>query len=179
MRYDWKQVPGYFEEDEGLLAQEICKDKVVLEIGALNGRSTCCISDVAKSILTIDIFTGDLGGYAQDGPPEGLQWFLTYTKGRDNITYTVGKSEHVVPSLADNSFDVALIDGIHAEKFIRQDILNCYPKLKKDGLFLIHDYFDDPGKWPDVKRITDELFLITKLVARAGSLVVIGKEAFK
>ena len=181
MWYNWKDVPikEYYTEEEGELAQKICAGKKVLEIGALHGRSTLCIADVAEMILTVDLFNNDCAGVNQNGEPEGLRYFIPFIEDRKNISYIAGNSKDVVPTLQDNFFDVAHIDGLHIEYMIRADIKNCYSKLKDDGVYMIHDYSDNLASWADVKRVVDEVFDVPENPIRVNILIVLPKSLIK
>lgn len=178
---DWKSISSkeMFTEEEGELVRIVCEGKKVLEIGAFQGRSTCCIADVAELIHTVDLFNNDFSGERQFGPPDCINPFLEHTKDRKNIQYTIGNSVEVVPKLEDNFFDVVFIDGLHQEYAVRADILNSHSKLKEDGIYIIHDYSDDPTKWGDVKRVTDELFSMPEKPIRLGLLIILERRWLK
>ena len=38
--------------------------------------------------------------------------------------------------------DFIFIDGLHTHDQVKKDLENFYPKLKKDGLFSGHDFFN-------------------------------------
>lgn len=40
----------------------------------------------------------------------------------------------------DNFFDFIYVDGNHSYEFVKKDLKNWYPKVKKGGLFSGHDY---------------------------------------
>ena len=51
-----------------------------------------------------------------------------------------GLGELVVDVFEDNSLDFVYIDGNHAYDWVKQDIQLWWPKLKKNGLLMGHDY---------------------------------------
>jgi len=61
-----------------------------------------------------------------------------------------GLGELVVDVFEDNSLDFVYIDGNHAYDWVKQDIQLWWPKLKKNGLLMGHDYilmdwYNDPN----------------------------------
>jgi predicted O-methyltransferase YrrM len=55
-----------------------------------------------------------------------------------------------------DSLDFVYIDGNHQYEFIKSDLENYYPRVKKGGIISGHDY-----EWkgtPDVKKAVDEFF---------------------
>lgn len=57
----------------------------------------------------------------------------------------------------DNSLDFIFIDGAHDYDNVKDDLINWFPKVKKDGIFAGHDYIKS---WPGVIRAVDEFFEI-------------------
>ena len=176
---NWKEIGGWFDVEEGEYAQVFCLGKMVLEIGAFHGRSTCALADVATEVHTIDNFTLDLGGGSQGVGPQGLETFLKNIEGRKNIKYHVGNAADVLPSIPDNFYDVVLVDGLHVDPHVENDIRGCLPKLKDDGLFLIHDYNVLGIGFADVKKTVDRLFDLPSPLLRCLQLVVLPKKLFK
>lgn len=171
---DWKSLPGFFEEEEGVAIQKVCEGKKVLEIGSLYGRSTCCISDVAEEVVSVDPHTGIEGLGPRGSTASGL---FDNLSGRKNIIVHIGTAEEIVPMLPDNYFDVVLIDGLHWEPFISLDLLLSYPKLKEEGIYTIHDYYpSDSNGWPQVREVVNKVFLLErKNFEWKGNLMIIPK----
>jgi len=42
----------------------------------------------------------------------------------------------------DNSLDFIFIDACHDYEYVKEDLHTWYPKLKKNGIFAGHDYYD-------------------------------------
>jgi len=57
----------------------------------------------------------------------------------DKIIWIEKKSEDVLNDIP-NNLDFVYIDGNHRYKFVKQDIENYYPKLKKGGILAGHDF---------------------------------------
>jgi hypothetical protein len=76
--------------------------------------------------------------------------------------------------IADNSLDLAYIDGNHAYDAVRPDIETWYPKVRPGGLIAGHDYGNDTN-WPhfcEVKRAVDEFMAsreMTFVFTKCGS----------
>ena len=55
----------------------------------------------------------------------------------------------------DKSVDLLYIDANHSYECVKEDITNWYPKLKKNGILIGHDYSE---KFPGVEKATKEIF---------------------
>ncbi len=166
-------VSGFMEDSECLFLQECCKDKVVLEIGSLRGKSSVAIAWTARVIYCNDTFSADGNGQTQFPKITTLDEFLLTTSGYTNIIPFVGKSAKVIPLLPDNMFDIVFIDADHQYKSVIEDILVSFSKLKDEGFFLFHDY----TTWPGVKKGVDELFDSPEVVN--GSIAKAYKSSIK
>jgi len=59
----------------------------------------------------------------------------------------------------DGHFELIFIDANHAYDYVKADILAWYPKLKKGGWVVLHDYFADGKALPQgPKQAVDEIF---------------------
>ena len=61
-----------------------------------------------------------------------------------NWRYIQGNTVDTVPKI-DGSFDVILHDGSHIQEEVDEDLKNVIPKVKKNGIVLIHDT-QHPGR---------------------------------
>jgi len=163
-RKPFRGVHGYVYTPECLKLQELGKDKVCLEIGSYHGRSTLAMAEVAKKVYAVDTFKGTKGSEIQALEFTTLNAFEGNIKGWPNIVYHVGKSEDVLPGLKVNC-DLVFIDGAHDYESVKRDILLSWPKLKRGGLMVFHDYHSpvSVGKvgmaHPGVRKAVDELLL--------------------
>ncbi len=177
----WKIASGFLSDEEAEALQKLATNKVVLEIGAFMGKSTVCMAATAISVLSIDTFDSDGNGQIQQNKevPPILKNFLETTSGYTNISYVIGWSENVLPQLEDEKFDMVFIDGMHTEEFVRKDITLSFPKIKENGLFVFHDYWEyNPAGWPEVKKTVDTYFSID-LKNYVNSLVWVEKSKYK
>lgn len=159
------------EECETL--HELARGKTVLELGALNGRSTVCIAQSANLVVSVDWHQGD--------SHSGFHWSLSpYLKNLVNfgvlekVIPVVGRFENVVPLLADDSYGLIFVDGHHAYDSVRHDIARALPKLTMPGTMVFHDYGVEMASTVDgqkfgVKQAVDERLSVTDTV---GSLAV-------
>jgi len=130
-----------------------------LEIGGNRGGSLLCAHLGMKSagkkakLLSIEPFFGD--AVKRDE-------FFQNTQGLEFILYE-DISDNVHPLVPDNSVDLLLIDGSHDPERIKSDVINYWPKLKKGGVMLGHDFdfgfimrgYYDPEVW-DLPRAVIE-----------------------
>jgi hypothetical protein len=107
-----------------------------LEIGGNRGGSLICaylgLQSAGKraNLLTIEPFFGDTVKRDE---------FSQNTNGLEFTLYE-DISDNVHPLIPDNSIDLLFIDGSHDYERIKSDIINYWPKLKKDGVMLGHDF---------------------------------------
>ena len=137
-----EEVPGWLSIEEAKLLWESAKGKAVLELGTACGRSTVCLAQQAKHVVSID----------QRDQSEAAEWLRRY-----------GLSEHVslrrgdiavLGPLLNERFGLAFIDTEHDAPSVARDIDVVLKVLEPGGLIAFHDY-PDPG-WPDVRRVVDE-----------------------
>jgi predicted O-methyltransferase YrrM len=60
--------------------------------------------------------------------------------GKENITVRRGYSHEVIPTLADDSFDIIYIDGNHEPEYVLEDAVLSFRKLKTGGVMIFDDY---------------------------------------
>ncbi|MBM3857175.1 MAG: class I SAM-dependent methyltransferase [Verrucomicrobia bacterium] len=65
-----------------------------------------------------------------------------------NVSVHREKSEIFIPKLADSCLDAAYIDGDHSNEAVKADLQALYPKIKKGGFLMGHDYELNPKKAP-------------------------------
>ena len=72
----------------------------------------------------------------------------------DNLKRYFEKSDDAVDFFEDESFDCIFIDGNHEYEYVKNDIKNYYPKVKKGKWLTGHDY-NDAG-FPGVDKAVKE-----------------------
>ena len=81
--------------------------------------------------------------------------FYEKFNGNQIIKKIKQKSNDVVNLFEDNSIDFIYIDGCHQYEFVKNDLINYFPKIKQDGIISGHDYCLG---WIGVKTAVDEFF---------------------
>lgn len=150
------EVLGYLDNDEGAILQELAKDKVVLDIGSYYGRSAVCFAEVAKKVVTLDTYKGS----HPDDQRQMLDFttldaFRENTAGYKNIESHIGTSDEILPKLK-GPFDLVFVDCFHMYDNVKSDVLNSLKILAKDGIIVVHDYYN--RVYPGVKQAVDEIF---------------------
>jgi predicted O-methyltransferase YrrM len=158
-------LPG---EDIPYLIKHIA-NPIGIEIGTAEGYTTIHLlnSVPGLTLYGIDPYEDYIDWDARliSNSNVGYEQLLDKTKNYDNYHHIRASSDVAVQNLEDNSFDFIFIDGLHTYDQVLADCQNYYPKLKKNGLLLGHDY----NMIPDVKRAVDEFAAsVSKPIATAN-----------
>lgn len=78
-------------------------------------------------------------------------------------------SELAKNQIQDNSVDMLFIDADHRYQFVKMDIENYWPKVRKGGILLGHDY--NNTDFPGVTQAADEVFGKDKLTSLKSSFL--------
>lgn len=125
----WHDISGWFLEGcESEAYQHVCKDMLVLELGAWMGRSTACAAEVARAVVTIEHFEADdsiRALYQQPRSPDTLRkeldHKLTACGVRDKVFIIDDKWEDVlVPTIKRMKPEVIFYDADHSVEPVRQ-----------------------------------------------------------
>lgn len=73
----------------------------------------------------------------------------------DVVRFIFKQASEAVDEIPGN-LDFVYIDGNHDYEFVKQDIVNYYPKVKQGGLLGGHDYFPVGSLAPGVIKAVDE-----------------------
>jgi len=134
------------------LAETAARSKMIVEIGAYKGRSTCALAaNTQGMVYSVDIWSecGTDGWYFDVWRESTSQYENVKPINRASIW---AARESVVRGL---KYDFIFIDAAHDQYNVRQDINAWRPLLAEGGVFAGHDY--GFAGWPDVKMIVDEL----------------------
>lgn len=121
----------------------------ILEIGSGRGGSiSCFVAGAGKkniAFTAIDPFCEydeERGGITHRKVKEGnIEFFRKNIEKRGIEVRLIQRfSNEAVSELEDESFDIVFIDGNHSYEYVKRDILDYLPKVKRDGVFLGHDY---------------------------------------
>lgn len=145
-------LPG---EDIPYLVKHI-QNPLGIEIGTAEGYTTLHLlqSIPTLTLYGIDPYSDyeDWDGRSINNSDAGYVHILEKTKNYNNYHHIRATSDEAALDLADESFDFIFIDGLHTYDQVLADCKNYYPKLKKNGLFIGHDY----NMIADVKCAVDE-----------------------
>ena len=140
-------------------------DLIGIEIGTFAGESTEIFlkSNAFKTLYCIDPY---IQGF--DPNDESTSELLPFAEKRfdkkfkDNkiIKKIKCKSDDAINLFEDNSIDFIYIDGNHQYKFVKNDIINYFPKIKIGGIISGHDYETSEKTFHirGVKKAVDEYF---------------------
>jgi predicted O-methyltransferase YrrM len=125
----------YYKEYETYFENKRNEPLNILEIGTFKGASTAAFSDYFPNgtIYTIDIFERKT---AEDIPylkRENVKWL----KGN---SMDAGLGMRMKKEWGDVKFDYIIDDGAHYPEANRLTFQNCYPFLKKGGVYFVEDF---------------------------------------
>lgn len=177
-----EEVFGWLTREEGEALAAFAEGHTVLEIGSFCGRSTVCLAQAARFVVSVDPHDGR--ATPQEG--KGANTLLAMLSALNDygllgkVASVVGTTETVRPHLPP-IFDRVFIDGAHDVRSVREDLDWAAQLLGhcSTGLVACHDYRKEPGdhdgRWdPGVTRAVNEALAAGwKLVSRAGSVVVL------
>ena len=129
------------------------KDLIVAEIGCFQGQSTEYIvkNYSIKEYYAIDpyvLYKGYYEGTVKNHFEAVGNSDICYQNTKkllskyDNVTLMRLFSEDAVKLFEDGYFDVIWLDGNHAFEYVSKDIINWYPKVKKNGILAGDDSFN-------------------------------------
>lgn len=126
---------------------EIIKDienPVGLEIGTAEGITT---KHLLSNIPSLKLYGVDPYPIYIDWDGNRPDWEGNYKKYRENtkpyedrLTHISKTSDDAAADFEDESLDFIFIDGLHTYEQVLKDCKNYYPKLKRGGYLIGHDY---------------------------------------
>ncbi len=130
------------------LIEKYCQPHFVMaEIGVWQGESTSWFAANCKTVHGIDphpdegVETANTPDSLKDGKPILVRrMFELRCRVHKNIVYHQMTSEMASKLFAAGQLDMVYIDGDHAYKAVKQDILLWKGKIKKGGIIAGHDY---------------------------------------
>jgi len=137
-----EEVPGELTVEEGRLLWEQAAGRRVLELGTGLGRSTVCLAQQARQVVTLDRLD----------QAEAREWCRRY-QVHDRVVFRQGEVERLAPRLEER-FDLVFVDTEPDELRVNRAIEAALPLLARDRLLAFHDY-PDPG-CPAVRRVVDD-----------------------
>ena len=166
---NYSDIQGWcdFEDLYDTIANTIDKDQIFVEVGVWKGRSICFLGEAIKrlsktnKIFAVDTFLGfDNEDFHQEEVAKNngtlFDLFLQNIKDlslNDIITPIQKASTEAAKDFKTESIDFIFIDANHEYSEVTKDIQAWFPKLKKGGSMLGHDFWAD-----DVKRAVLDFF---------------------
>lgn len=137
-----EDVPGWLTLGEGALLWRTVVGRDVLELGTASGRSTVCLAQSARWVVSVDVADQS----------EAAEWVRRFGCA-DRVEFRRGDAADMCGALS-GPFGLIFIDTLHDAASVARDIAAALPLLAPGGLLAFHDY-PDLG-WPDVRRVVDE-----------------------
>lgn len=135
----WASVPGWLTPAEGAALQALARGKLVLELGAWKGRSTCCLAEVATAVRSVDHFRGD--GEAGREDTHGNWLANVEAQGhRDKVrgaTLTFAEAASLMP---ESAYDLVYVDGDHSEAGTEEATRLALFCVRHGGAVALHDW---------------------------------------
>lgn len=165
MKHFFENIDGFssFSEQGELLVNSLslinCDDIKIAEIGVYKGRCTSMWNvelinrNINYSYYAIDHF---LGSNEHDKNIDYHQITVSNLESiKNKLKIIKNDSLNECKKYDDGFFDIVYIDASHEYEFIKEDIINWLPKVKKGGIICGDDYI---AGWPGVIRAVDEIF---------------------
>lgn len=165
-------IPSAVTQPECQALAELAQNKLVLELGAWQGRTTVCLAQTAAVLHSVDWHQGD----PHAGEASTLAPYLNnlHRYGLDTVVVHIGRFETVLPALNPHHFDLVFLDGYHTYDAVKADIERALRVLRPGGTLACHDYgvqaSSHGGDQFGVTQAVDEKFPVTDVV---GTLAII------
>lgn len=168
-RKSWDKVTGFFTKGEGIFLLKLLRgcnlptNHIVLEIGSLFGKSTCCLASGRYPVVSIDPHEGEFqkvlhGKVMITRIPSTYQVFIENLKRcrvDERIEVIKEKSEEVVWN--GRPLAMLFIDGIHDTQHVAQDFWRFHEFVSPKGYVAFHDY--GSSFYPEIKDFVDNRVL--------------------
>jgi predicted O-methyltransferase YrrM len=138
----WREIDGWLTEEEGEILQRLVHSRNVLELGSLCGRSTVCIAQTARSVVSVDHHLGDEWTQALIGRRDTYSTFRRNLVecGAFNVLPLRGAIQSVGLSLPSLLFDVVFIDSGHSADDCERDSWLAGRVVRAGGTIVWHDW---------------------------------------
>lgn len=167
------EIPSSVSEQECEKLAELASNKIVLELGAWQGRTTVCIAQTAAVLHSVDWHKGDAHAGETQTLPHYLRNLHRYGL-YDRVVTHIGRFETVLPALCEGYFDMVFLDGFHTYEAVKTDLHRALKVLRPGGVLVFHDYgvvaSSHGGDKFGVTEAVDEAFPVDELV---GSLAIV------
>ncbi|GAI04063.1 unnamed protein product [marine sediment metagenome] len=127
------------------ISQNLKGPLVGVEIGVQLGKNAESMLQILniKKLYLIDPYIHykkNIHHIAQNFPSQLTRAIQKLSPFKDKIVWVKKKSSDALNSIPDN-LDFVYIDGNHTYPYVKADIENYWPKIKKGGVLAGHDYF--------------------------------------
>lgn len=163
-----------YETRNEMIKQLIPEGATIVEIGVFQGDFAEVLADTnPKHLYLVDCWepqgtcSGDVDGNNMKHFTSGIDLWNSVKERYEfypNISIHRQYSSEFLKSIEDLSVDVIYIDGDHSYEGVKADLNNAFPKIKKGGWIMGHDYEMNMKKAKHVynfgvKRAVDEFCL--------------------
>lgn len=161
----WFTFPNLYRS----LVENIPQNGKFVEVGVWKGKSLSYFIveniNINKNITTYAVDTWE--GSAEHTKESSVVNKILYEEFISNMSSVADKfvpmrmtSEQASKQFEDNSLDAVFIDAQHEYEPVKQDLELWYPKVKSNGIFCGHDYYNG---WPGVEQAVNEFGETNKL----------------
>lgn len=120
------------------------KSPVGVEIGTAEGYTTEYLLETVSDLKLYGIdpyeIYIDYNGNEPNSEKDKEQHHKKVEKFSDRYTHIYKTSDDAASEFEDESLDFVFIDGLHTYEQVLKDCVNYYPKLKKGGYIIGHDF---------------------------------------
>lgn len=135
------------------LARRLPPGGTAAEIGSYHGASSCCLAAGIRSrggkVWCIDTWMNDA---VSDGHADVFPLWQRHTALLADAIQTARGYSHEVAGRIPDELALLFVDGDHSYEGVKRDLLLYLPKLRKDGILVMHDWSHDA-----VRRAVREL----------------------
>ncbi|MBP9013505.1 MAG: class I SAM-dependent methyltransferase, partial [Smithella sp.] len=141
------------------------KPQTIVELGTHKGTSFFSFCQAVKdayydaSLYAIDTWRGDEhAGFYNDNVFNEVRGIKEKYYDSLKIKFLRKTFDEAIGQFENNTIDLLHIDGLHTYTAVKNDFEKWFPKVKNDGIIMLHDIFisrDDFGVyklWEDLKR---------------------------
>src|ERR1043165_3393843 len=173
----YKDIHGWFDYEDlyTLIFKSLKTNSHVVEVGCWLGRSACFMAELIKDSTKEIKF--DCVDTWRTGPSEHLHFqrlsiepevdISAYFKENmkkagvlKQIKMVQTTSLEAVSLYKDNSLDFVFLDNDHSEKYVFEELIAWWPKIKKGGVLAGHDYIEK--SWPGVVKAVNRFAKLKK-----------------
>jgi predicted O-methyltransferase YrrM len=142
-------ISSSLTDREASVLRSLARGYKVIEVGSAYGYSTVVMGAVARLVVSVD-------HHRHLNSLEALKWNLEAYHLTDRVFVLVGESRDILPTLPDESFDGAFMDGDHSREGVLSDAAQALRLVRPGGWLAFHDWDEDTC--PEVRPAIEEFF---------------------